>query len=467
MSGTSGNNLTTTVSLLSDMAMEAFEQSSAHIANFNHKYENFRKVPNSFGSQVLVARPTRVTSGPGLSLPDSTPPWTQEYYNLVISNSWHSEIANTTYQDMFYEEQIDWITDKAFATVETLRGKVESQMCKLWDSTMQGAQSQTDTGAPLYTPPQIESGPFRFYANWTPGATTVDAINDQRLIKKASNLMKVGGVPGGAVKAFIHRMVEHSLLSTFGQDFLPTTNDKYYDSWMLREWAGLKFYSTDFLPIHYSGTIANNGETLTIVEVQDSLTVDPMLAALSVYNSENLNKTVQTSTLVCTDASSGGTVNVGDLIQINSVVSKSTVVTYNSKDVTSLPVQVRVVAVAEADGGGDIEIVVYPRLISDPNSAIQNISAPLQAGDLLNIVPDHLCGGLAFGDSGHFVNPPLKPVSPWDCKVNTKNDLSLRTYSGNVFRKDIESIVTDTMFAGFIDPWASQRICFAPSQAAS
>jgi hypothetical protein len=210
--------------------------------------------------------------------------------------------------------------------------------------------------------------------------------------------------------------------------------------------SNARYYRSNLLPIHYSGTVGNEQLTLTVVS-----TNDPTGANITQI------------TFSGAPTSDSGAILSGDMGQFVDGISgfrDMRYLTWTGHEECGVPVQFRSLTVA-GSSGGNVTVNVFPALSSQigPN---QNLNQNIQPGMQVTFLPDHRCGMVISGKAGFLAMPKLPDEVPFPTatKTNMATGASLRLYYGTLFGKNTRGVINDAIWGSYIQPEYAMRIAF-------
>lgn len=406
------------------------------IPTLNTKFLNFQDRPANLGSTIMLQLPTRSVAGNGLVA--SFQPVTQREVPLTCDQAAHSAMAFNNQDFVFSAEK--FMKDFNMARVEELANKIEINVARNCDSsvpvmTIDDNGQSVPTGA-LHT----ESGPYRFYDAISTGLTSF-----QQLARMAAKFRNYGAASGD-LKVYLDDMSPVDIVGTGQNAFVPSRNDKLSNSWDLGTYSGsrAKYYSSNQLPLHTSGTLGNDGVELTVVS-----TNDPTGANITQITCSNAG----------TDSGAILSGDLGYLVDGVSGFENMRYLTFIGHSPSKNPVEFRVTANA-ASSADSVTFNITPALqsTSGPN---QNINQNVQAGMKIKFLPSHRAGMVVGGNAFYLAMPRLPDEAPNPTGIATSKDIgvSMRVYHGSRFGLNFRGIINDAIWATLAVPEYTMRVC--------
>ena len=259
-------------------------------------------------------------------------------------------------------------------------------------------------------------------------------------------------------------MVESAeIVNTALQQFVTQRNDDMAIDGEIGDLRGnsrVTFYETNLLQAHTAGTASEDG-SLEITSLADNTAVFP-----------GTTNTVNTTSLVLQGLTAGATIVQDDLLDIG-VANGLQYLTYVGHIASSnTNVQCRVITGGTADGGGNITITVYPRLVYDGTNVDPQRNLPRAivngaSGDKVRIAKSHIPGFIFLEDYLKFACPNLPTKSPYATAsvMDPDTKIGMRAYHGAVFDQPITQMVLDVLYGAGGAPEGCARILF-PLEAA-
>ncbi len=420
----------------------------------NKKFKNFPGIQYNLGSSVTFDLPPLFTTTNGLVA--TFQPAVQRIVTLTCDQATNTSYAFTAQNKIF---NVDKDTDSYMeefgkSAVETVGARLEINLALNAISaspvmTINNQGQSVPTGA-LHT----ESGPTRFFGN---GVTPINSY--QQLAQMVENFKEIGSARG--FKVVLPNIIVPGIVGSGLNQFAPQRNDKIANSWEIGEFGTppVKYYSSNLLPTHVSGTIGDTAAPNNILTVVS--TNDPTGAAIT-----------QITATEPTGGTDSNAIKSGDLFQFNDGVSGQPnlrTLTTIGNSVTSQPVQFRATAdAATVAGSVTITIAAGPNAGSTGNGlqsasgASQNINHNIVAGMKFTPVPSHKAGLLINGNAFYLAMPQLPDQSPFDTgnSVDPETGASIRMTTGATFGANQYGSVLDCTWGGLIVPSYSLRMCF-------
>lgn len=417
----SANDFFDVVGFVSDEALPLLLATFSMTATFDSQFEEWESVNRNGvqtrGNKFTVKKPPRVNSGTGLTFnATSDGIYTDQYMTVVADQQRHSFVPISSDQLATYNPKT-FLDSIGESQVNVIAEYIEAFNC----------QRAANTGFRFIGSPAVEPGQNLSYQQLTSGFAKAKTFG------------------GSGLLSHVHLpLYETALITQSGlQQFTTKRNDEIAVNGEIGELQGnykARFYQNSFLPTHISGTASLEGE-IEISAVADSTATDPLTG-----------ETINTSTISLTNMTdTTATVVENDLLDIGAANGLHYLSYYGYQN-TQQDVQCKVITGGTASGG-DLDIVVYPRLTYDATDVSTDRNLPRDivtgaAGDKVRIVKSHQKGVMFFDKHMKFVSPRLPNESPYPTgtKMDTETKISLRAYSGSVFGGNTHGFVVDNMF---------------------
>lgn len=429
-------NILKQVITYNDSGLAYLENLNCFIKLANKKFQNFENVEKNLGDTVQFDVPPRAVAMNGLVA--SFQSAQQRFGTLTCDQAANSSMAFTAQQFIFNVR--DYMEKFGMARVEEISAKIEKNIARNADSSVpvmivNDEGQSVPTGA-LHT----DSGPYRFYGDG------VTPINSFQQLAQMLALNAEYGMPNGAPDVILPNLAIPAIVGTGLNQFVPDRNEKFANSWDLGTYQGsnARYYRSNLLPIHYSGTLGDDAVELTVVS-----TDDPTGAAITQITCSGAG----------TDANA---IKSGDLGQfVDGVTARDMrYLTWTGHEECGVPVQFRVTANA-ASSAGSVTFSVFPTLSSvfGPN---QNLNQNIVAGMKIKFLPSHRCGLVINGKALYLAMPKLPDEVPYptSAKTNRATGASLRLYYGSLFGKNIRGLINDAIWGSYGQPEYLMRIAF-------
>jgi P22 coat protein - gene protein 5. len=432
------SNILQTVQTYQRSSLALLYNLCCHLSTANMKFKDFDKIQANLGSTVTFDLPPRATTTAGLVA--SFQAAVQRVQSLTADQANNSSFAVTAQQRIFNlekgEEDYMRVFGKSF--IAELANLVEGNIAQNWDSSV---MSQLDNTLNTF------SGPYRFFGN---GATAISSFNQ---LAQMHMLFKNYGAVAEGMKVYLPDTVVPSVVGNGINQFVPKRNDDIAMSWEIGDWGTpvVKYYQSNLMPIHVSGTTGTGAQTLTVISTNDPT-----------------GQNVTQITVSGATASDANAVFSGDVFQFADGVSgqpNMRYLTFIGHKPSANPVQVRATANAAADGSGHVVLSITPAL-NWAGGQNQNLNNPIAAGMQLLTFPSHRCGGVLGGDAFYVAMPQLPEQDPYP--TANENDpstgASLRLTYGSLFGQNQTGMIYDEVHGSVIVPEYSLRLLVPLSQ---
>jgi len=426
------NSILQQVVTYNDAKLAYLQNLNCFISTLNTKFQNFNDIVKNLGDTVNIELPFRAIANNGLV---ANFQGTQERFAPIVCDQAANVAHAFTTQDFIFNVR-EYMEKIGKSRVEELSAVIEANVAKNADSsvpvmTINNMGQSVPTGA-LHT----ESGPYRFYGD---GVTPIDSFQK---LAEACAYFRTYGAAAGELKFYMDDIAVVSVVGSGQNQFVPARNDSLSNAWDLGTYKGsnTRFYQSNLLPIHYSGTLGEDGVELTLVSTNDPT---------------GANITELTFSGAGTDAEA---VKSGDLGYFTSTALRY--LTFTGHQPSKSPVQIRVTEDA-ASSGGNVTVSITPALQST-NGPNKNLNMALEAGMKFKFIPSHRCGLIVGGNAFYLAMPRLPEEVPYPTAVSTDKDVgvSLRNYYGSQFGQNQRGYVTDAIWTALAVPEYSMRVCF-------
>jgi hypothetical protein len=435
------NNLLQTVQTYQKAELAWLLNSFVGISMANKKFKDFNtSAPSNLGDTVTFDTTPRYISYPGLVITQQ--PSVQRVQSLICSQAANIAAGYTDQQFIFNVR--DYMDRFGMAAMKELGSIVESDILQNFVSGV----TVNDQQNPAFGTTQYQSGPFRFYGD---GITPINSFT--QLAQSVANFEDFGAATHKMMGILPVSNIPAIVGSGLNQFAIDRNNELAYN-WMLGKFANADWCESNLLPVHVSGSIAeqaapNNVMTVTAV-------------------SDPTGQNVLTITFATTVNSDVNAVKAGDLFQFNDGVPglpNLRFLTFIGHKPSSQHVQFRAIADAATDGGG--AVTVQLQTINGvglvwAGSQVQNITSAVQVGMTVTPVPSHRAGVLMSGDQFYLAMPRLPDESPFTTVTSVDSDsgASIRHYYGSQFGLNNRAYVRDCIWGSTLVAENSLRYCF-------
>ncbi len=399
------NNVLVNVPTYQEGALAMMTNQNCFIGTANTRFKNFQDEIAQLGQTVTFdLAPRGVVTG---SLTANFQGMTQRVQSLTVDKP-------ASYSFAFNNEQFvynvkDYMDKFGKSAIAELGAEVESNVAKVCvDNT------------------------YRFYGDG------VTAINSSQQLASALAFFRNYGAIKSDTRGYLPDMAVPAIISSNLSQYVMKRNEENANSWDLGEFSRCKWYESNLLPLHVSGSVGNGStaaiQTLTVVS-----TDDPTGAAIT--------------QITCTcDASLSGDANAvfaGDVGQfVDGVAGQPNMryLTFVGHKQSANPVQIRITEAAGASGT-TVVLKIAPVLSSVAGGA-QNIAHNIAAGMKIKIMPSHRAGMINSGNSLFLAMPRLPDQSPFTTanKADPETGISIRMTHGATFGQNTLGTVFDTLY---------------------
>jgi len=410
------NNILQNVQTYNKAKLGYLLNNNCFIETANTKYKNFQEAnPANLGDTITFDKPARFISNDGLVVQFQGVE--QRVQNLVVDKAKNIGI-DVSAQQLIFNVQ-DYMDRFGKAAVEELGAEIESDVATL-----------------------CESAPYRFFGN---GITPINSSNQ---LAQMLALFRNFGASRNDTKAYLSDIVIPDIIGSNLNQFVPQGNEEERNSWDLGEFSQCRWYKSNLLPEHISGSEGQAGVTLTVVSVtQDS---DGAITAITF-----------SGTSAASDADS---VKLYDRFQFQDNVSGLPNVrfrTWTGHKPSASPVQFKATADAASTGGSQVTVSIDPPLQANVGKN-QNITQQIVAGMQVKVLPSHRVGMVQSGNQFYVAIPPLPDCHPYMTSVQQDEEtgVSLRMYTGAQFGENLYGTVNDVIWGKTIVSDNSMAIIF-------
>ncbi len=407
----------------------------------NKKFRNFNDLVANLGDTVTFDTTPRYISYPGLVITEQ--PSVQRLQSLICSQAANVSAAYTDQQFIFNVRE--YMERFGMAAMKELGTLIEQDILKNFVSGV----IINDPQNPNFGSPQVNSGPFRFFGN---GNTPINSYT--QLAQAVANFEAFGAARNDMCSILPVDRIP-AIIGTGLNQFAINRNNEDAEYWELGRFANTEWYTSNLLPLHVSGTIANAAPPNNVMTVVS--TNDP--------TGNNITQITFTEPTGGTDANA---IKAGDLFQFNDGVStfaNMRFLTFIGHVVSSQPVQFRAIANAATVAGTvtvTIQTINGVGLVSSSLSQNQNLNQAIQAGMTVTPVPSHLAGILMSGNQYYLAMPTLPDESPFTT-VNMRDEDSgaaIRHYFGSQFGLNNRAYVRDSIWGSTLVAENCMRLIF-------
>ncbi|MCW1908631.1 MAG: hypothetical protein KIH63_004790 [Candidatus Saccharibacteria bacterium] len=410
------NQILQTVQTYQLSGLAAMQNFGPFISTSNKKFKNFQDRTANLGSTVTFDLPPRMTTVD--SLVAQFQPANQRVQPLVINNEISASYAFTDQQ--FILNVKDYMSRFGMSAVREIGSKIEANVA---------LNAVTNT--------------YRFYGNGT------TPINSPTQLAEAMAFFRNYGAIAGEAKGYLSDVAIPPIVAGGLAQFAPDRNNKMANSWELSPFADCKWYKSNLLPVHVSGSEGTYASTLTVVS----------------FTTNGPGSSIDTITFSgCHGASDASSIKQYDKLQFNDGVAgfnNMRYLTFVGHQNSSNPVQFQATADAASTAGSQVTVSCYPYLQSLP-TAEQNLNQAIQVGMQVSVLPSHRAGLITSGDPLFLAMPQLPNETPYPTgnAVDPLTGMSIRQYYGSQFGQNVRGMVHDAIWGSTLVPEDSMMLAF-------
>ena len=395
--------------------LAALQNLNAFIGTANTKFKNFDKITANLGDTVTFDLTPRFTSTNSLVV--AFQPADQRVQALTVDQQLSTAYEFTAQQFIFQaREYMERFGKFAIAEVGS---RIEAQVAQ---------NCVTNT--------------YRFYGD---GVTPINSYNQ---LAYALAQFRTYGSANGRAKAYISDIAVPAIVGTGLNQFALNRNNEIANSWELGMFSNCDWYQSNLLPIHYAGTVGNQGQVLTVTG----------------FTNNGVGGAIDTITFSGASASDSQAIKQYDkLYFVDGVAGKPNMrfKTFIGHVDSQAPVQMQALANASSDGGGNVTITINPQLQVLPTN-YQNINTAVQVGMQVQVLPSHRAGLITAGDPLFLAMPQLPEEVPFPTAnmVDPDTGVSIRQYYGSRFGQNERGMVFDCIWGSTLVAEMSMAIIF-------
>jgi hypothetical protein len=399
----------------------------------NKMFRDFNKRSGNLGDTITFDIAPRYLSYNGLVVTQQ--PSVQRVVNLTCSQA---NNVTSSYDDQQFIFNVEQYIDRfGMAGAKELGSSIEQDILR---NIISGVRINDPQNA-NYGQLQTNSGPYRFYGNG------IDPINSFTQLAQAVANFEDFGAAKDNLMGILPRTYIPSIVGSGLNQFALDRNNDLAKNWMLGDFSGCKWATSNLLPVHEAGTVGEANTTLTLVSTNDPTGANVTELTFS-------GATINDSNAIKAGDMGQFQDNVGSLPNLRFR-------TFIGHTVSSQPVQFRVLNDDGANGSGNVTFQVSPPLVWAQNQN-QNLNVPLQAGMQVKILPSHKAGVLMSGNPLYLAMPQLPDLRPYDSVTETDKDsgASIRHYFGSGLGNNTRIYVRDCIWGSTMVQENGMRLVF-------
>lgn len=408
-------NILQTVQTYQDSGLAFLINSFFFINKANKKFKDFENREANLGDTVGFDLPPRYTTTN--TLVATFQPSTQRIDTLTVDNAVNTAYAFSAQQFIFNVR--DYMEKFGKAAVMEIGTQVEADVAKV-----------------------CETSTFRFYGD---GVTQINSYNQ---LAEALAYFRNFGAAKDNTRGILPDVAVPAIVGSGLNQFVMGRNNEIANSWELGRFSMTEWYQSNLLPVHTSGTDAQDQTVLTLVSTNDP-------------TGQAVTQLTFSGTHTASDVNS---VKAYDLFQFQDGVANEAnlrYLTFIGHKISANPVQFAATADAASTSGSQVTINIMPPLVW-AQTAQQNLNVALQAGMQVIGVPSHRCGLIYSGDALYLAMPRLPEEIPFPTsnKADPESGCSMRMYYGSLFGQNQRGFVHDVIWGKTLVPEYSMRLCF-------
>lgn len=277
---------------------------------------------------------------------------------------------------------------------------------------------------------------YRMYGNG------VNDINSSQQLAQAAANYRNTGAPKGRLCGIIPDIKAPAIVgNNLNNLFVLNNNEKQYMSWEIGSFSQVDWYTSNLCPTHIAGGVGQRQDTLTVVSINAAGT---QLTLSGAQNGEV------------------GAVQENDVLTFQDTGGVIRYLTEHGHQVSQQPVQVRATANADADGGGQVVVDIFPALNSTAGDALRNISTPVVAGMTLLPNQSHIAGLLFYQPALMLGMPRLPDQAPFPTanEVDPESGISMRLTYGSKLGENQTGFIHDAIWGSTLVDEYAMRMAF-------
>lgn len=410
------NNTLINVATYNDAFLAGLQNQNCFVGTSNTRFNNFQNISGQLGQTVTYDRNPRVTVTK--SLVAQWQPADQRILSLTVDKPYLVGLQFTDEQVIFNDVR-SYMDKWGKSSLMNIGGQVEADIAQVCETT-----------------------PYRFYGD---GKTAINSYN--QLASVVTQQKNFGSA--GDFKGYIPLSVQTAVVSSGLNQFVMDRNERIANSWEVGAFSGCEWYTSNLLPVHYSGTAGETGNVLTVV----STTTDATGGVIAI--------TFQATGNVPNDLNF---VKKYDRFQFQDGIPNlpnMRFLTFTSYKPTECPLQFLATADAATDGASRVTVNITPPLRVLVGNE-QNITSPIVADLQVKAMPSHRVGMVTTGNPLFVAMPALPETSPFTSSraSDKESGVGMRTYHGYMFGMGASGIVHDCIMGYSLDADYSIAILF-------
>lgn len=405
---TAPNNISQNVITYNKANLAWLQNLNCFVSTFNTRFKDFQKAnPANLGDTISFDKPPRFVANDSLVV--NFQAYEQRTQTLTVDRAKNVGIDVTAQQLIFnVDEYMERFGKGAIMELSAVVEADVAQSCVIY--------------------------PYRFYGD---GVTSVNSFEQ---LAQALAMFRNFGAAKYDTKGYLSDLSIPNVVNGGLNQFAMNRNNELANSWELGDFAQCKWYSSNLLPVHTSGTEGNSNTTLTVVS--------------TTTNSDGGVITITFSgTTSASDADSIKQYDRGQFLDNVSGQTNARFRTFTGHQASGSPVQFQATADAASTGGSQVTVSITPPLQAAAGKN-QNITTPIVAGMQVKFLPSHRAGMIHSGNQAYLAMPPLPSTDPFTNSVATDMDtgVSLRMYTGAQFGQNLYGTVHDVIWGKTVVP---------------
>ena len=398
--------------------LEIFQTMACFVATANNRFKDIQNLPGNLGAVANYETPPRF--GVGDSLVANFQPIQQNARSIAVNQQASVAYAGTAEQIIF--------------------NNLDEYTLRLGDSAMQALATKVE----IQVATLCETIPYRFYGNGV-----VPIASAEQLAQALANFRQYSAPPG-TIKCYLDLAAVPGIVNAMQNQFTDKRNNENAMTWEVGNWAGVEFYQSTNLPVHYAGTIGQlfgqAGNSLTVVSTNDP--TGNYITEITFSGAGTDANAIKAFDLFQFTAGSGNT-------------PLPTFLQWQGYNNTGLPFQFAATANA-ASSGGNVTVSITPPICATPGNVNRNVPNNIIAGMTVGVLPTRKCGMLVSDNALYVAMPALPSQFPFPSSEATdpNTKVSVRLYYGNEVFNNTYGWARDCVYGYDAVPQNTMQLCF-------
>ena len=387
----------------------------------NKKFDQFESNPYSYGKSVSFDSPVRTTIKDGLVASFDAVAQPKVTLNVDNLKNGSYEVSDENY---YAFSQPEWKDKYGRSFVSEMGSVVGTDIASV-----------------------AETNTYRAFGD---GVTSINSV--EQIAKMLADLRNYGAANTMAT-VILPDVKTPAIVNNGLEQFVSKRNESFANSWELGAWSNAKFYTSNLLPTHQSGTAGVNQDPLSIEGINvagNQLTISGITVDAGAFLQNDIITFDPDKLFTATTKGGQG----------------AKYLTYVGHSPCSQSVQVRVTDVSVDATAGTATVNIFPALNSTVGDSEENVNfdiTTINGGNpiLAKALQSHVCGLVYTSNPLYVATPRLPAMTPFDSVSKmAPTGISMRLSYGSIFGQGKMGWIYDMQYGYHLVGEYAMRVAF-------